>query len=218
MNIRTLAARGLSFAHLSGRSTLAARAEGDEPDDEDKEKKDARRAEGDEPEEKDEDDKQDKGSKKGKRADGGDDDESAEEDDDKDDKPKGKKAKAEKDEPSDEDDEHADDEDDDEEMRGKSAVARGRRREQARCAAIFASKAAAHNPVLAANLAFKTRMTRSEAIAMLEGTPAPASSAHASRAARNPDIGIGGGAKPSPQQALAARWDQNLKAANPGRR
>ncbi|NVI06356.1 phage tail protein [Paraburkholderia sp. JPY454] len=43
-------------------------------------------------------------------------------------------------------------------MRGKSAVARARRREQARCAAIMGSKHAARNVELAANLAFKTRM------------------------------------------------------------
>lgn len=216
MTIRTLAARGLSklsFAHLNNRSSLVLRAESDEPDDEDKDKKDARRAEGDEPEEKD-DEKKD--SKKGKRADVGDDDASEE---DEDEKPKGKKAKAEKDDPEgdDEDDERADDEDDDSEMRGKSAAALARRREQSRCAAIFASKAAAHNPVLAANLAFKTRMTRSEAIATLEGTPAPASAVNSRRAERNPVIGVEGGAKQSPQQALAARWDKNLKAANPSR-
>ena len=90
------------------------------------------------------------------------------------------------------------------------------RSQQARCAAIFASKGAARNPVLAANLAFKTRMTRAEAIATLEGTPAPAG--HSDRAARNPSIGTTA-AKQSPQQALAARWDKNLQAVNPaGRR
>ncbi|MBB5444644.1 MULTISPECIES: hypothetical protein [unclassified Paraburkholderia] len=116
------------------------------------------------------------------------------------------------------DDTDPDAEDDDEEMRGKSAAARARLREQARCAAIFASPAAGRNPMLAANLAFKTRMSRAEALATLEGTPAPSSASHASRAARNPNLGVDAGAKQSPQQALAARWDANLKAANPSRR
>ncbi len=204
MSIRSLAARGLSFAHLASLSTKAAKAEDDEEkkdakaedgkDDEDEDKKDARADDGD-------DDKKDndKSSKAKSKAES-DDDEDAEEDEDD------KKAKAD------------DGDDDDEEMRGKSAVAKARRREQARCAAIFASPAAGCNPVLAANLAFNTRMTRAEALATLEGTPAPASAAHVNRAARNPNLGVDGGAKPSPRQALAARWDANLKAANPSRR
>jgi len=208
MSIRTLAARGLSFAHLAGLSARGARAEGDEPEEEDK--KDARRAEDDEPKEKDDD----KEGAKGSRADDADDEYADDESDKKDDKAKGKTAKAE----DDEKEERAEDDDDDDEMRGKSAVANARRRERARCAAIFASPAAARNPVLAANLAFKSRMTRSEAIATLEGTPAPASASHAQRSARNPNLGVDGGAKPSPQQATAARWDANLKAANPSRR
>lgn len=195
MTIRSLAARGLSFAHLAGLNAKASKAEDEKPEDEDK--KDAK-AEGDEPEDKD-DDKKD-----AKRADDGDDKKEKAEDDakaeDEDDK---KNAKAD------------DGDDDDEEMRGKSAVARARLREQARCASIFASKAAARNPVLAANLAFNTRMSRQEALAVLESTPAAAS--HADRSARNPSIGTSGGAKQSPQQAMAARWDQNLKAANPSR-
>ncbi|KWK75781.1 hypothetical protein [Burkholderia ubonensis] len=206
MSIRTLAARGLSFAHLAGLSSRAARAETDdderkqregESDDDyakrmeekDKEEEKARKAE--EEREKEEAKKAEEERKKEEEA----------------------RARGEDDQDSD-----LEADDDDEEMQGKSASARARKRERARCAAIFASPAAARNPVLAANLAFKTRMKRSEAIATLEATPAPASAAHVNRAARNPNLGADGGPKPSQQQALAARWDKNLQAANPGRR
>jgi len=218
MSIRSLAARGLSFAHLAGITQRGARAEDDRRDDDDE------RAEDDEQQEKDrEDGTNGSKGKKGRRAeDDNRDDVDAEDDDgdagdDKnDDSGKGKKgSRAEDDEMDDDvdDDSDPDAEDDEDEMRGKSSAARARRREQARCAAIMGSKAAARNPVLAANLAFKTRMTRAEALATLDGTPAPASASHMSRADRNPKIGADGGAKPSRQQALAARWDENLKAA-----
>lgn len=216
MTIRSLAARGLSFAHLAGRSALASRAESDEEDDE---KKDARRAESDDPEEQDRDDKD---GKKGKRADTGDnEDESAEDDEDKkDDKAKGKKAKAsDSDEADDEEDDESaeDDDDDDEEMRGKGAVARARRREQARCAAIMGSKAAGRNVELAANLAFKTRMTRQEALAILRSSPAAVSTM--SRSARNPSLGAGGDLSGNSKAAASAGWDRAFsKQARTARR
>ncbi|SEI42415.1 hypothetical protein [Paraburkholderia diazotrophica] len=223
MSIRTLAARGLSFAYLGGSKSRAARAEDDDRRDDDE------RAEDDEMDEQDRDDRDsgDSKGKKGRRAEERDDDKPDAEDKNDDevekDSGKGKKGQRAEDDDKDPDAEEDDDsdpdaEDDEGEMRGKSAAARARRREQARCAAIMGSKAAARNPVLAANLAFKTRMTRDEAIATLEGTPAPASAAHSNRAARNPNLGADGGTKPSRQQALAARWDENLKAANPSRR
>jgi hypothetical protein len=109
-----------------------------------------------------------------------------------------------------------DDDDKDEEMRGNSAAAQARRREQARCAAIFASPAAGRNPVLAANLAFKSRMPRGEALAMLEGTPAPAAvSSNPALAARNPSVGAGPGAGPSSRQAASASMDRAFMKANP---
>lgn len=57
------------------------------------------------------------------------------------------------------------------EMHGDSTVAAARRRERARCAAIMGCQAAARNPALAANLAFKTRLSRQEAIEFLESLP-----------------------------------------------
>lgn len=204
MSIRSLAARGLSFAHLAGLSSRAARAE----DDENKQREN----------ESDEDyakrmEEKDKEEEEARKAEEERKDEEARKAEEEREKEEEARARGEND-----DDTDPDAEDDDEEMRGKSAVARARLREQARCAAIFASRAAARNPMLAANLAFKTRMTRAEAIATLEGTPAPASASHTNRAARNPNLGVDGGSKPSRQQALAARWDANLKAANPSRR
>lgn len=196
MSLQKAVANALSFAHLGG----IGRGKASKAAAEDEEDKKDEKAEAEDDEEKKKDDES---------AEGEDDDAKAEDDkpDEKDDDKKDAKAKAEDD----------DEEDKDEEMRGKSAAAQARLREQARCAAIFASPAAARNPVLAANLAFKGRMPRREAIALLEGTPAPAAASHQSRAARNPQVGADG-AKPSPQAAMAARWDANLKAAAAGRR
>ncbi|BET09427.1 hypothetical protein THI4931_04690 [Pandoraea sputorum] len=213
-SIRTLAARGLSFAHLAGITSRAARAE-------DEDRRDDDRAEDDEMDDQDREDRDpgDSKGKKGRRAEEREDDKTDADEDPNDDKSKrARRAEDDVDPDAEDDDADPDAEDDEGEMRGKSSAARARRREQARCAAIMGSRAAARNPVLAANLAFKTRMTRAEAIDTLEATPAPASAAHSTRAARNPSLGGDGGAKPSRQQALAARWDENLKAANPGRR
>lgn len=197
--IRTLMAKGgMNFAHLGGVKAGPSRsAESDEDDDDkdDKSDKDAK-ADDDEPPKKDDQDDDGKESK----AEGDDKDDG----DKKDDKPpkdaKGSKADAE--------DKDAED-DDEEEMRGKSAEASARRREQARCAAIFGSKAAGRNPVLAANLAFNTRMTRKEALAVLESTPAPqqASAGSASRAAGNPRVDPPGAPEQDANANLMSSWD-----------
>lgn len=192
-------AKVLSFAHLTG--VAGKRAEEDD--------KDRRQeAEDDDPDKK-EQDREDNTGKKGKRA----------EEDDK------EKGKAEGDDPDDEekdqakaDDQDAEDDDEEEEMRGKSAAASARRRERARCAAIFGSKAAGRNPVLAANLAFNTSMTRKEALAVLESTPASMATAEfaGGRSARNPGIGSGAPSANRAQQT-ASRWDAAFKKAS-GRR
>lgn len=196
-------ASALSFAHLSS-VRKGARAEGE--DDKPKEDDDDTKAEGDDEKPKDDD----KGAKG--RADDGNGDKSNDDDDKpkEDDDDKSAKGKAE------------DDEDSDEEMRGNSAAAAARRRERARCSAIFASAAAGQNPVLAANLAFKTNMTRTEAIAVLEGSPAasaPAVVPTATRASRgNPNLGVPPTKTASKAQQAASSWDAALKAANPARR
>lgn len=202
MSIRSLAARGLSFAHLAGVSAKAAKskaeddedkkdakAEGDSDDEEknqDRDDGDAR-AEDDEDETKDDDKKSGKAKSKAKAEDDEEDKDYAEDDDDE--------ARAE------------DDDEDDEEMRGKSAAARARRREQARCAAIMGHKSAARNVELAANLAFNTRMTRQEALAILKATPAAVSPSHG-RASRNPNLGAGGDASRGPAAVAATGWDR----------
>lgn len=168
MSIRTKLSAA-PFAHLLG---LGARAEDDDEsrkskraEDEDKK---SRRAE--------DDDGDDEGDDKGKKAkkakdaeDEGDDKKSrrAEEDDgdDEDKSKRGKKAKK-------AEDDDAEDDDDEDEMKGSSASAKARRRERARCAAIFASPAAAGIPHVAANLAFNTNMSRKEAITVLQSVAA----------------------------------------------
>jgi hypothetical protein len=95
-------------------------------------------------------------------------------------------------------------EDDDEEMHGKSAAAQARRRERARCAAIFATPQAAGNIALACSLAFETTQTRQEAIAVLKSQPANPG-ASAARSAANPRLGAGGAV--SGPAAVAASWD-----------
>jgi hypothetical protein len=57
---------------------------------------------------------------------------------------------------------------DDDEMLGDTVAAAARRRERARCAAIVTCAAGLKNPDLAYGLAFETRMTRLEAVMLLE--------------------------------------------------
>ncbi|QNK65755.1 hypothetical protein [Variovorax sp. PAMC26660] len=190
-------ANALSFAHLAG---FAGKARAEGGDDEDEEKK-----------------KKDDEAKAKAKAEGDDDDERKKRDDESEDEYSARMKALEEEEKKKDDEAKADD-DSDEEMRGDSTAAAARRRERARCAAIFGSSAAGRNPVLAANLAFNTSMTRREAVTMLESTPAPAAASHVSRSARNPQVGAGGDIKTTPQQAAAARWDQNLQAAAKGRR
>lgn len=201
--LRNLMSRGgLSFAHL-GRNSRASDDNSDSDDDNDKGKKSKRAS--DESDD-DQQDREDGDSKTGKHAESDDPDEEDENDDSG--KGKGKKSKRAAD---DENDERAEEDDEDEEeMRGKSAAARARRRERARCAAIFATKGAGRNPVLAAKLAFSSAMPRSEAIAILNGSPAPEGN-RVQR--RNPNLGIDGERHVNSEQAIAASWDVAFQKA-----
>ncbi|MFL9997971.1 hypothetical protein PQR34_42925 [Paraburkholderia sediminicola] len=213
-------ARALSFAHLTGTAAQARAADDDdkppaERDHEDGDAKKGSKASGAQDDTGPEDDD------RSARAadDGGDDDKPA--DDEDNDSGKGKRSRKAKsaraeDEGEDEDARAEDDPDDDKEMRGHSPLALARRREQARCALIFASKAAARNPSLAAQLAFNTRLPRGEAVALLEASPVPASvTATPDRAARNPHVGPGGSVQVSSTQAIAASWDRAFASVIP---
>lgn len=195
----------LSFAHLVGIGKRARAEEEEKPAERDHEDGQAKKAE---------DEKEQEWAKKAE-----DDPEREQGEDESDEDYKARMKKMDEDEDEvqaeeDEDDEKAEDEDDDKdtEMRGSSPVAKARRREQRRCAAIFSSKMAARNPVLAANLAFKTRMTRKEAIAVLEGTPAPAG-LNINRASKNPNIGNGRSSDMSSKEAVNKSLDHAFARA-----
>ncbi|MBB2981753.1 hypothetical protein [Paraburkholderia tropica] len=207
---------GLSFGHLAKVSTRSSRADNnddrDDRDDDSGKGKKGKRAEGDGDDDDDDGQNRDNGdSKKGSRAEGDDGDDGDDDDDDRDDDSgKGKKGKRAESDDDDDGDRAEDDDDDEEEMRGKSAVAGARRRERARCAAIFGCKEAGRNLVLAANLAFNTSMTRKQAVRVLRDTPAPQGSYGARR---NPNLGSGGEQGQTREQASAASWDRAFAKA-----
>lgn len=208
------------YAHLAALiPQRAARAE-----DDDQEPKDAKRSRAADDEE--DDDAEPKGKKskraedpdqypdeddsepKGKKSKAADDDDDADDDDE----PKSRKARRAED---DEDDTSAEDDDDKEEMTGKSAVAKARSRERARCKAIFSHPVAAQNVALAASLAFDTTMTRKEAVAVLKGQQGQggARDYRGDRSRRNPDLGPGAESAPTGKQAQASSWSRALGKA-----
>lgn len=103
--------------------------------------------------------------------------------------------------------------DEDEEMHGSGAMAAARDRERARCEAIVNCAAGLRNPALAKSIAFTSRMTRQEGIALLESTPPTATvdSRNQARADRNPRIGAHPG-ELSVGQTGAARMHGALAA------
>ena len=95
----------------------------------------------------------------------------------------------------------------------------GRSAERERCAAIFASPAAAGNIALAAELAFNTEMPAAQVAAVLGKAAVHAvAPGNPSRAARNPNVGIGAAANHSGPQAAASRWDHVMQSTAPKRR
>lgn len=149
---QALLASGASFAHLLGRGNAAkTKAEDDDKDkeDDDKDKKDDKKDKDDE----DDDDKKAVTDDEDDAEDEKDDKTAATDDEDKDAASRGKSRKAKKDE--DEEDEDA-----------KASAIRGR--ERARCAAIFATTAAAKRPDIAAHLAFGTNLSAGAAINTLK--------------------------------------------------
>jgi hypothetical protein len=166
-----LMAGAASFAHLLGRpATAAKRAENDRPDEE----KDSDTASSDALVQGD--DETDEDFEKRKAA--AEEDKKRDDEDDDEHKArvkanKARRAKRARAEENGDEDEDGDDDSDGADMRNRSAGA-ARLRERARCAAIFADKAAGRNPALAATLAFCTSLPRSEAVAVLRagGTPA----------------------------------------------
>jgi hypothetical protein len=199
--IKSIASK-LSFAHLG---VIGARSASTDEEPEDDNKPKSRRAdkgeEGEPIAEGDDDDTEATGAS----AEG--DDENTEDNDGEPPK-KAKKAKAGKDKSGKGGDE--DDDDSDEEMHGNSAAAQARSRERARCAAIFASPAAARHPVTAAHFAFQTTMSRAAAVAALEALPAAAAprAAHPARAAQNPNVTPNAAPEKSAGQRNADLWAQ----------
>lgn len=218
------------FAHFAGLSRASRRAAEDQDDD----GKQGRRADDDDGKE-GEDEDEPKGKRSGRAADDDDDDgkesrrasdddddddgkesrRAADDDGDDEDEPKGRRSRR----AADDDDKDAEDDDEDE-MKGKGAVASARRREQARIAHILGHKAAGGNPVLAVSLACETRMTRREAVRVLRSTPAtqqaeddrPNRHARTDRASRNVRLGSDASA-PSGRQAVEASWDKAFASA-----
>lgn len=163
----------LSFSHLIGSASAGRSARRAEDDDQNNTPPGA--------DDGDEDD--DANTPSGRRA-RGDDDDTNPGDDDNGDTPSSRRARGEGDDDDDDTntpsgrrrargddtgtDEEGDDEDEEDNEDPKAKAAR--KRERARCAAIFATKAAANRPDLAAHLAFNTSLPRSEAKALLKAS------------------------------------------------
>lgn len=97
-----------------------------------------------------------------------------------------------------------------------AGVLEGAAAERSRCAAIFASPAAAGNIELTAELAFNTDMTPEQASGvMAKSRSGNAQAASAVRAARNPAVGPGDASGASSVQAAAQRMDRAMQLANP---
>ncbi|AQS88264.1 hypothetical protein AA101099_1780 [Neoasaia chiangmaiensis NBRC 101099] len=198
----------VSFAHLIGTGARAARrAKRAEDRDDDQEDDDAPGAD-------DDDDGTDAKSAKGKRAKEGDETSDDDADDDgSDDEPKSRKTARGKRADDDGDDADDDDADDEEDPKARAA----RKRERARCAAIFGSKSAGKRPDLAAHLAFNTSLPRREAVSLLKAAAAgeePKKTGLSARMESFGDFRVSGSApSPNRRQAVTSSWDAAAASA-----
>lgn len=187
---RRAAASADSFAHLAGlgRGPLAA----EENDDDEREKEQAARDE-------------ECAAKEARGEDTGETDEEKKQRQDRDEaRARGRRARGE------DPDEDGDDDSDREEMQADTPQGQAFRRGIARCAAIFGSPAAARAPLLAAQFAFDSSLTRGEAIRALRAAAVAMPRAihgATTREAGNPPLGSGSGAGPVNPQSL---WDGAL--------
>lgn len=210
MKMKTgLFGRAMSFAHLAGVKPSAKRAEEEETP-----KGKRAKAEDDEDEDKAEDPDEEEETPKGKKArrakaEDDEDEDKAEDEDDED--------KAE--DPDEEEDKAEDPDEEDEPPKGRKAKAakptaefnRGRKAERQRCARIFGSPAAGRNPAAAAELAFNTNLTSSQAISVLK-TQGPA----AGRSRANPDLGADRDRTERPGGQASSGWDKAFAKAGAG--
>lgn len=186
-----------SFAHLVGLGRRSVAAKAEETEDERKEREDEEQAARDEECAKKEAAGEDTGETE---------DEKDERHDREESRRRAKKAAAEEDE-----DEDGDDDGDKEEMRGHGTIARARRRERGRIAAILAAPQAAANLPLAVELACNSAMSRDEAVRVLARTPAP----RLDRSARNPRIGAGPVPGRGSHQDIQGMWGEAFARAVP---
>jgi hypothetical protein len=191
-----------TFAHLLGRAPKA-RAE-DDRDEDDKKPKDSKKAADDS----DEDDDKDKDAKSSRAEDKKDDD---------DDKDKDAKSSRADDDDEDMSAEEDDEDEDDKKDKGDAKASAARRRERARCAAIFGTKAAGARPDVAAHLAFESNMGRRAACSLLKTLAAGQASVKGLSARMEGMQNVGPGqdraSAPTGRQALNASWDAAAKRA-----
>ena len=203
--MKTLLSRALDFAHLNGRQAKEAEEDPADPPMGDEEEAAADEAEdGDGEEENPETGggKKTKKGKKAKKAKGADAEDGDPEDDEEDGDAEGD---------GDDEDEEGGEDGDKKAAKGaiRKAEARGRRKERARCKAIFASEHASRNVALAAKLAFNTDLAAEAAIVIMEsGGDASGGGLH-ERMARVPQkrIGADGAQELNGQAGIAKSWE-----------
>ncbi|GBQ69676.1 hypothetical protein AA103196_2278 [Ameyamaea chiangmaiensis NBRC 103196] len=186
----------LSFAHLLGSTSLSSRRADDDEDN--------RQDPADADDDSDDDSSDDENARaRGRRAADDDNDGDDNEGDQDDDRPSGRRR-------ADDDSDDVDTDEDDENAKA------ARRQERARCGAIFADKAAATRPDMAAHLAFNTSMSASAAIRTLraaaKGGPVSATGSLSARMQAFPSARTGMDRAPqSRAQAASSSWEKSAQ-------